>query len=254
MRTGIRSWGRRSLLGSASAVVVLGVVACGSQANPTSRPSAGTSTAGIPGCAPACLDGFSDPGLIGPGEYKTQHFFNGQLTVTFTGKWLSNEDQGVEFSAAPVGRSEGVKFWSDLLPIAAGKQVPNVPNTAAGLERWLRSRRNISVSKSRPATVGSDRLPAIVLDIGIAKGAVNESSDCSEVCVDLFTWPNAGQSMYGFGGSAVLRLYPSDIAYGGSRHLFAIGIEGRDPVDLEDFHPVAEKLIASVRAPVSGRR
>jgi hypothetical protein len=230
---------------------VLGAVACGSsQSTPISQPSARTSTGGIPGCAPACLEGFSDPGLIGPGEYKTQYFFNGQLTVTFTDKWLSTEDQGVEFSAAPVGRSEGVKFWSDLLPVAAGKPVPNVPNTAAGLERWLRSRRNISVSKPRPATIGGDSLPATVLDIAISKVAVNESSDCSEVCVDLFTWPNAGDNRYGFGGSAVLRLYLADVTYGGSPHLFAIGVEGRDPVDLQDFVPAAEKLIASARAPV----
>lgn len=48
----------------------------------------------------------------------------------------------------------------------------------------------------------------------------------------------------------VLRLYLSDVAYGGRSHLFAIGIEGRDQADLKTFLPDAERLIAGADAPV----
>ncbi|GAA1646695.1 hypothetical protein GCM10009744_42310 [Kribbella alba] len=61
---------------------------------------------------------------------------------------------------------------------------------------------------------------------------------------------DAGENKYGFGGSAVLRLELANVTYAGGPHLFAIGVEGRDPADLATFLPAAEKLIASARAPV----
>jgi hypothetical protein len=49
----------------------------------------------------------------------------------------------------------------------------------------------------------------------------------------------------------VIRLYLSDVKYGGKTHLFAISIRASDPSGLKAFAPAAEWVIATVRAPVS---
>ncbi|WP_435229453.1 hypothetical protein [Streptomyces sp. Tue6028] len=217
-----------------------------------------TASAGIPGCAPECLSGGSDPGSLPAGPYRTSHFFNGQLTVTFTGRWESHEDQPVEFSVAPDGSWDlhRVLFWSDLIPVGKDRQrAAGVPGTASRLVGWLRSRPNLQVSKPRSGTIGHGALPAEVVDIAISGKAVNEASDCPvRACADFLTWPNSGDNVYGIAEPAVLRLYLADVEYGGRSHLFAIGIEGRDQADLKVFLPEAEHLIASAHAPVSAAR
>ncbi len=50
---------------------------------------------------------------------------------------------------------------------------------------------------------------------------------------------------------AVLRLYLSDVRYGGRSQLFAIGIEGRDQADLRAFLPDAEQFVTSASAPIT---
>ncbi|MGI5455689.1 hypothetical protein ACQEWB_21425 [Streptomyces sp. CA-249302] len=175
--------------------------------------------------------------------------------MTFTGRWESHEDQPVEFSVAPDGNWDlhRVLFWSDLIPVGKNrKPAAGVSSTASELVAWLRTRPNVRVSTPRSATIGTDSLPAEVVDITISSKAVNEASDCPvRACVDFLTWPNAGDNVYGLAEPAVLRLYLSDVRYGGKTHLFAIGIEGRDQADLKAFLPDAEHLIASAGAPVS---
>jgi hypothetical protein len=175
--------------------------------------------------------------------------------VTFTGRWESHEDQPVEFSVAPEGSWDlhRVLFWSDLIPVAKDrKRAAGVAGTASELVAWLRTRPNVQVSKPRSGMIGTAGLPAKVVDIAISSKAVNEASDCpARACVDFLTWPNAGDNVYGIAEPSVLRLYLSDVRYGGKNHLLAIGIEGRDQADLKQFLPEAERLIASADAPVS---
>lgn len=245
-----------------SAVLVAG---CGSSSSSSGSGNSGapsrtpvatpTASAGIPGCAPECLSGGSDPGSLPAGPHRTSHFFNGQLTVTFTGRWESHEDQPVEFSVAPDGNWDlhRVLFWSDLIPVGKNhKRAAGVPSTASGLVAWLSTRPNLQVSKPRNGTIGTDALPAQVVDIALSSKAANEAADCPvRACVDFLTWPNSGDNVYGLAEPAVLRLYLSNIRYGGKSHLFAIGIEGRDQDDLKVFLPDAEHLIASAAAPVT---
>ncbi|MDV9174377.1 hypothetical protein R6V09_30255 [Streptomyces sp. W16] len=239
-----------------SAVLVAGCGGSGGSGDSgaASRTPTTTASAGIPGCAPECLSGLSDPGSLPAGPHRTSHFFNGQLTVTFAGRWESHEDQPVEFSVAPEGSWDlhRVLFWSDLIPVGKDqKRAAGVPSTAPKLVAWLSSRPNLTVSKPRSGTIGTDALPAQVVDIAISGKAVNEASDCpARACADFLTWPNAGDNIYGIAEPAVLRLYLSDVEYGGKSHLFAIGIEGRDQADLKVFLPDAEKLIAGADAPV----
>jgi hypothetical protein len=214
-----------------------------------------TASAGIPGCAPACLSGGSDPGSLSAGPYRTAHFFNGQLTLTFKGRWESHEDQPVEFSVAPEGNwdTHRVLFWSDIIPVGKDrKRAAGVPSTTSGLLAWLKGRPNLHVSEPQSGTIGTGALPAKLVDIEISSKAVNEASDCpARACADFLTWPNSGDNIYGLAEPAVLRLYLADVRYGGRSHLFAIGIEGKDQADLKVFLPVAEQLIASASAPVN---
>lgn len=221
----------------------------------SSRKPTTTASAGIPGCAPECLSGFSDPGSLPSGPHRTSHFFDGHLTVTFTQRWESHEDQPVEFSVAPEGSWDlhRVLFWSDLIPVDRDrKRAAGVASTATGLAAWLAARPNLQVSTPRSGMIGTGALPAKVIDIAVSGKAVNEASDCPvRTCVDFLTWPHAGDNVYGMAEPAVLRLYLADVRYGGKNHLFAIGIEGRDRADLKVFLPDAERVIAGADAPVT---
>jgi hypothetical protein len=211
---------------------------------------------------PECSTAIEDPGLIGPGSYTTLAFLDAQLTVTYPSAWESHEDQGVEFSSAPKGMWDvhRVLFWDDILPWVAdfkhpdGHQVPGVPNTTAGWLDWLQANAALRVSKPRSTTIGRMQLPANYVDIEIAPDAPNEDPYCEKkfdtVCVALVSWPNAGGNIYSFGAPAVLRLYLSDVTYGGQAHLLAIAVEGQSTADLKSFLPDAKHVIASAIAPV----
>ncbi|MFF0088084.1 hypothetical protein ACFYR1_52140 [Streptomyces canus] len=132
------------------------------------------------------------------------------------------------------------------------KRAAGVAGTASELVAWLRTRPNLQVSTPRSGSIGTAALPTKVVDIAISSTAVNEASDCPvRACVDFLTWPNAGDNVYGIAEPSVLRLYLSDVRYGGRNHLLAIGVEGGDQTDLKEFLPEAERLIASADAPVS---
>ncbi|MET9462186.1 hypothetical protein ABZY05_45500 [Streptomyces canus] len=175
--------------------------------------------------------------------------------MTFTQRWESHEDQPVEFSVAPEGGWDlhRVLFWSDVIPVGKDrKRAAGVASTASELVAWFRTRPNLRVSTPRSGMIGTDALPAKVIDIAISSKAVNEASDCpTRACADFLTWPHAGDNVYGLAEPSVLRLYLSDVRYGGKNHLLAVGIEGRDQADLKVFLPDTERLIASVDAPVS---
>ncbi|MFG2780078.1 hypothetical protein ACGFY7_19765 [Streptomyces prunicolor] len=175
--------------------------------------------------------------------------------MTFKGRWESHEYQPVEFSVAPQGSWDlhRVLFWSDIIPVdEEGKRAPGIPSTASGLVAWLRARPNLQVSEPRSGTIGTGALPAKVVDIAISSEAVSEASDCPvRACADFLTWPNSGDNIYGIAEPAVLRLYLSDVGYGGKSHLLAVGIEGQNQADLKVFLPDAEQLIAGAGAPVS---
>lgn len=217
-------------------------------------PGSSSTAGGIPGCAPECLSGFSDPGPLPIGAFTTTHFLGGHLTVTFKDAWESHEDQPVEFSSAPLGKWDvhRVLFWTDILPVNAdGRIATGIPNTAADLIGWLRARPNVRVSSPRPAVIGRAQLPATVVDVGIAIDAVNEDTGCpSRACALVLTWPGAGSNMYGISMPNVIRLYLANISYGATHHLLAIAVEGQNQSDLVGFAPAAERVIASATAPL----
>jgi len=148
----------RLLVVPLSAVTLAG---CGGSGHAGGSPRALTATASAenPGCAPQCLSGGSDPGTLPPGQHRTSYFFNGQLTVTFTRRWESHEDQPVEFSVAPEGSWDlhRVLFWSDLIPVNKDhKRLGAVARDASALVARLRTRPNLEVSAPRRGATSRD--------------------------------------------------------------------------------------------------
>ena len=246
-------------VGLLMALVALALSACGGGASGGGEHQ----QAKIRGCVPECLSGGVDPGRIPPGSYTTQYFFDGHLTVTFRKAWVSHEDTPIVFWAKPEVKQDGegeVQFWEDIIPVE-GKtfnrkhRAKGVPITTAGWLHWLSNNPNLRVSDPKKATIGEDDLPAKVVDVGISDQAKNDEPGyppCRRViCQTLLTWPNAGGNYFGLGGSDVIRLYLSDVKYGAKTHLFAISIYAQDPAALKAFAPAAERVIATVRAPVS---
>jgi hypothetical protein len=240
------------------ALVALALSACGGGASGGGEHQ----QAKIRGCVPECLSGGTDPGRIPPGSYTTQYFFDGHLTVTFRKAWVSHEDTPIVFWAKPEVKQDGegeVQFWEDIIPVE-GKtfdlkhRAKGVPITTAGWLHWLSNNPNLRVSDPQDATIGEDDLPAKAVDIGISDQAKNDDPGyppCRRViCQTLLTWPNS-DNYFGLGGSDVIRLYLSDVKYGGKTHLFAISIYAQDPAGPKAFAPAAEMVIDSVRAPGS---
>jgi hypothetical protein len=214
-------------------------------ATPIESASPTVSGSKIRGCVPFCSTGVDDPGQIPPGPFTTTIFLDGYFTVTYESRWVSHEDQGVEFSSGPAGDREerGVHFWVDILPWdPGGFVVQDVSNTAAGWVEWLQSNPIVNVTSPRHATLGRMRLPATYVDITDAPGG--------ERFPDLITWPNARGNVYGIGGDFVFRLYLADIRYDETDHLLAVAVGATNAASLESFLPEAKRLIASADAPV----
>jgi hypothetical protein len=254
----LKAWTTLLVVGLLGTLLVLALSACGGGASGGGEHQ----KAKIRGCVPECLSGGADPGRIPPGSYTTQYFFDGHLTVTFRKAWMSHEDTPIVFWAKPEVKQDGegeVQFWEDIIPVE-GKtydlkhRAKGVPITTAGWLHWLSNNPNLRVSDPKKATIGEDDLPAKAVDIGISDQAKNDDPGyppCRRViCQTLLTWPNS-DNYFGLGGSDVIRLYLSDVKYGGKTHLFAIAIYAQDPAALKAFAPAAEGVIGSVRAPVS---
>ena len=231
----------------------------GEPADISDRPAASTSETlavdGIRGCAPACVTGLSAPGPLPAGEFTTTYFLDGHLGLTFESGWASAEDQGVEFNAFPEGESDinRVLFWSDLIPVGPdGNVVDGIPNTTAGFLEWLAGRPGVELSQPTPATIGAAQIPALTVDMSVADDADNEDPGCPvDACIMPFTWVNAGPNVFcGTAQPWILRMYVSDVVYGGEQHTITVAIEASDQATLEAFLPRAERLIASATAPL----
>ena len=133
----------------------------------------------IPGCLPACVFGeLTEPGPLPAGDYTTENFFGGQLTVTMPGGWSSFEDSTGEFGLQPPGTGAGALiFWIDIYPIIdpTSDPVPGVERTVEGVLQWVRENPNLEVLDEAPATLGG--LSGVALDLGRADEAVNVENE-----------------------------------------------------------------------------
>ena len=240
------------------ALVALALSACGGGASGGGEHQ----QAKIQGCVPKCIDGGWDPGSLPPGSYTTKYFLDGYLTVTFDEPWVSHEEQQDAFESSPQRKYHDVTlyFWLDPYPLE-GKtfdlkhRAQGVPITTAGWLQWLSNNPNLRVSDPKKATIGKEDLPAKVVDVDISDNAVNDDPSYApcrrETCRELLSWPTSAEYGYSLIGEQTVRMYLSDVEYGGKTHLLAVAIDAYGQDNLEAFAPTAERVIDSARAPIS---
>jgi hypothetical protein len=244
------------------ALIALALSACGGGGEQQQANQQANQQAKIRGCVPKCIDGGWDPGSLPPGSYTTKYFLDGYLTVTFDEPWVSHEDQQDSFIASPQGKWENrdLFFWLDPYPLE-GKtfdlkhRAQGVPITTAGWLQWLSNNPNLRVSDPKKATIGEESLPAKVVDISLSDQAKNDEPGflpCrKETCRGLLSWPTSAEYAYNLIGEQTVRMYLSDVEYGGKTHLLAVAIDAYSQDNLEAFAPTAERVIDSARAPIS---
>lgn len=211
----------------------------------------------LDGCIPACSynGGRLDPIPLPTGEYRTDGFFGGAMTVTFGSGWMSPEDTSGEFSArslaSPRSHPDLIVFWEDVYPVEHEERVEGVPLTAAGILNWMNSSPRLDVTARTTGAIGS--LPAMVVDVSVAHGAGNEDPDCPPryaPCILFLGFPQ-WFGPWGIAGEQVQRFYLSDVTYGGVDHLFVAVVYPDDPADLEAFVSKAAPILGSVHVPVA---
>ena len=210
----------------------------------------------VPGCAPQCLPPrFASPGNLPTGEYTTQNFFAGQMTLRFATGWKSDEDSTGEFATYPKATPDArLIFWEDVYALTAvkpGTMRRDGPllRTSASLVGWLQKNPNLAVSKPTAGRIG--KIHARVVDVGLSANAVNDDPGCPfKACVNFLRFLQ-WEEPYGIAGKSVTRFYLSDVHYGGKRHLFIAAVEAVGRAQLNAFLPSAKQLIATVRVPAS---
>lgn len=244
--------------GSASA----SAVAAASEAptatlSPAASASATASLAAtpIPGCLPACVTpGLTRPGDLPAGDYTTEYFFGGQLTVTVPAEWASWEDSTGEFALRPKGREDrALLFWLDVYPIVDGtfKPVAGFDGTAKAMIDWIEANPNITVIEKGTGSLGG--LEATMLDMGRSPKAVNVDKDCPaelKPCVGLLSFPQWEGGFFSEGGPFHLRLLAVDATWDGETHGLYAMIDAGTEAAFTDIGPVATEIVEGARLPV----
>lgn len=209
----------------------------------------------IPGCLPACVTGqLTEPGPLPAGDYTTEYFFGGQLTVTLPGGWSSFEDSTGEFGLRPPGADSGaLLFWIDIYPVIdpSSEPVPGVKRTTEGVLQWVRDNPNLKVLEEGPAILGG--LSATALDLGRAAGAADVDPDCPaelKPCVGLFSYPEWGDGYFSEGGPFHLRLVAAEATWGGRTHAVYAMIDAHDEAAFAAWGPIAIAIFEGARLPL----
>lgn len=243
-------------------VLALSLSACAGAAAPSevslpeevaSEPDASPSATPIPGCLPECVPGqLTVPGDLPAGDYTTQSFFGGQLTVTLPTGWSSFEDSTGEFALKPAA-SDGfaLLFWLDVYPIVDGGTIPvaGVDATADGVLGWTEANPNLEAERST-ATLGG--LDAQALDLHPSDAAENVDPECPaelRPCVGLFGFPQ-WDGFFSEGGPFHLRLIAVDAEWGGQAHVIYAMIDAGTEDMWAAFAPEALAIIESARLPL----
>jgi hypothetical protein len=196
------------------------------------------------------LQGITEPGHLPEGEYETEWFFGGEMTLTFDAGWTSREDSSGEFQASRLDTPETeIAFWEDIYPVKPNtvKRIEGVPPTVAGLLGWMKSSSQLKISAPTHGTIG--HLRATVVDVRVAEDAVNDDPNCpASACVNFLGFPQ-WDGPFGISSEQALRFYLSDVTYGGRDHLFVVVINAANPAGIKTLGPAAEQLIGTVRVP-----
>ena len=186
---------------------------------------------------------FTAPGDLPPGDYTTQAFYPGGLTVTLDDGWTSHEDSTGEFSLARIGSpDDNLDFWLDVTPTTwDGERVDGIPNEPWAIGAWLQHQAALTVTPAKQTTIGKAKLPALVMDITLAKDAPKGDPGCPTAsCAALFWWPQWDEP-YAMASDMHVRLYLAKIGTG-PHVLFAI----LNVVDADAFAPFAKPILDHV--------
>jgi hypothetical protein len=207
----------------------------------------------VDACLPLCARGHADAGPFEVGvRYQTKWFFGGYMTITPARPLAGGEDSTGELGVYLPGDLEyGLKFHVDLYPVVDERRVDGVPLTTEALIDWLRSHEDLVVSGPEPASIGA--LPAVAVDVRLARGAPEQFPDCGAPCVDFLGFEQFDHAAIGIRGSDLYRLYLADVQYGGSSHVLIAHIESRGLADLASVQDAFEEILASVTVPASVR-
>jgi len=182
--------------------------------------------------------------------YATSGFLAGAMTVQLGKGWNVLEDSRLHLSATANSPDYRVLWSIDASPLHAGRKVAGVPSAAAPFIRWLRDNPDLRVVEARRSRIGS-KLPARVVDVVLAPGAVNDDPGCpARVCVNFLRFYGAAEP-YGIAGDDAIRFYFANIKNKGKRHLLIVAIEARNRADLTARLPAAERLIHTATLTVS---
>jgi len=205
-------------------------------------------------CLPLCARGHAEAGPFEVGvRYQTKWFFGGYMTITPARALAGGEDSTGELGVyLPDDLEYGLKFHLDLYPVVAERRVDGVGPTAVALVDWLRSHDDLVVSASQPAFIGA--LPAVTVDVRLARGAPEQFPDCGAPCVDFLGFEQFDHAAIGIRGSDIYRLYLADVQYGGSRHVLIAHIESRSRAALDLARAAFEEILGSVTVPASVAR
>lgn len=221
-------------------------------ATPTAAASAGATP--IPGCLPACgTPHLVRPGDLPAGDYTTQYFFGGQLTVTVPAGWTSFEDSTGELGLRPRGPEDrALLFWIDVYPIVDGTFEPVVgfDGTAKAMVDWIEANPNITVIEKGTGTLGG--LEATTLDFGRSPQAVNVDTECPadlRPCVGLLSFPQWDGGFYSQGGPFHLRMVAADTTWGGEPHAVYALIDAMSDAVFAELALAATEMIEGARLP-----
>ena len=155
------------------------------------------------------------------GDYATQNFFGGQLTVTVPAGWEGFEDSTGELAVGPAGSEDArVEFWIDVYAVLdpTGTRDPKVGLSAAAMTSWIAKNPNLTVLSRKPATFGG--LPAEALDWQRSPAAKNSDEGCPlelRPCVIEFGYKE-WDGVFAEGGPFRDRLVIANATWGGTQH------------------------------------
>jgi hypothetical protein len=198
--------------------------------------------------------GLTRPGDLPAGDYTTEYFFGGQLTVTVPAGWTSFEDSTGEFGLRPKGREDrALLFWLDVYPIVDGtfKPVAGFDGTAKAVIDWIAANPNIEVIEMGTGRFGG--LEAMTLDFGRSSKAVNVDPGCpaeGQPCVGLLSFPQWEGGFFSEGGPFHLRLIAVDATWDGETHGLYAMIDAGTEAAFTELGRVATEIVEGARLPV----
>lgn len=192
------------------------------------------------------------PGVLRAGSYRVHNWIPGMTLRVPAGGWQSTEDSTGEFNLHPPGHPDAsIFFWLDPYAVHLDdSRVAGVSTTPKALLQWLRSNRDVIVSKPHARELANGKIHATSVDLDVARTAPGGPPMCPGPCIDYFVirFPG-GQFPYGTGRGELTRLYFARIGSGASKRTLVISIDTPNKAVFKALTKQATEILMSVRLP-----